>query len=57
MKTLTNTQPFIYKSDRIDFGLSKHFKNTEMGTMKEAVGTPYYVAPEVLAGNCEQYTC
>jgi calcium-dependent protein kinase len=33
----------------IDFGLSKHFNNSiPMTTM---VGTPYYIAPEVLKGN------
>ena len=31
----------------IDFGLSKQVKNQKMKTI---VGTPYYVAPEVLAG-------
>jgi len=30
----------------IDFGLSRH--NTSFGVMKTKVGTPYYVAPEVL---------
>lgn len=31
----------------IDFGLSKQVKNQKMKTI---VGTPYYVAPEVLQG-------
>lgn len=36
----------------IDFGLSKRFSSQgEMERMHTVVGTPYYVAPEVLAGN------
>jgi calcium-dependent protein kinase len=31
----------------IDFGLSKHFEETE--SIHGAVGTPFYVAPEVLS--------
>ena len=31
----------------IDFGLSRH-NNANQGIMKTKVGTPYYVAPEVL---------
>jgi serine/threonine protein kinase len=34
----------------IDFGLSKILKNPFEGHMKTLVGTPYYVAPEVLDG-------
>jgi calcium-dependent protein kinase len=35
----------------IDFGLSKKFgENEEITQMKTIVGTPYYVAPEVLSG-------
>jgi len=32
----------------IDFGLSQHFQPTEV--LRTPVGTPYYVAPEVLSG-------
>lgn len=38
----------------IDFGLSKRFGSTEPSKrilMQTVVGTPYYVAPEVLRGN------
>lgn len=36
----------------IDFGLSKKFDHAEMmSEMKTIVGTPFYVAPEVLSGN------
>lgn len=37
----------------IDFGLSRHFKPDEI--MNESVGTPYYIAPEVLnhSYNCK----
>ena len=35
----------------IDFGLSKeNHKNNKNGQMQTIVGTPYYVAPEVLKG-------
>ncbi len=36
----------------IDFGLSRHFKKSEK--MNVPVGTPYYVAPEVLKGNYDE---
>ncbi len=45
---------FLYKTDAedspikiIDFGLSRH-DDKDFGIMKTKVGTPYYVAPEVL---------
>ena len=36
----------------IDFGLSKHFEHGEV--QREAVGTPYTVAPEVLRGRYDE---
>lgn len=36
----------------IDFGLSKHFKYSDK--LKERVGTPYTVAPEVIRGNYDE---
>lgn len=43
----------------IDFGLSKKFFKNK--TMETVVGTPYYVAPEVLSGNygekCDLWSC
>ena len=35
----------------VDFGLSHYFKEKEV--LHSAVGTAYYVAPEVLLGNCK----
>jgi len=35
----------------IDFGLSTHFQRNTSKSMKEKIGTAYYVAPEVLRGN------
>ena len=34
----------------IDFGLSTYYTKAENNFMRKAVGTPYYVAPEVLRG-------
>jgi len=34
----------------IDFGLSRHDTNVKSGVMQTKVGTPYYIAPEVLDG-------
>ena len=39
----------------IDFGLSKRFsEQAEVEKMHTVVGTPYYVAPEVLKGNYDK---
>jgi serine/threonine protein kinase len=35
----------------LDFGLSRHCNRGE--EMHQSVGTPYYIAPEVLEGNCK----
>lgn len=34
----------------IDFGLSKYFSSSETSLMSTKIGTPYYMAPEVLDG-------
>jgi len=39
----------------IDFGLSIKFTAGQF--LKTKVGTPYYVAPQVLAGKYDQLTC
>jgi calcium-dependent protein kinase len=36
----------------IDFGVSKHFKKNEI--LLERVGSPYYIAPEVISGNYDE---
>jgi len=41
----------------IDFGLSKVFKTSKNGVitkMMTKAGTPYYISPEVLAGNYDE---
>jgi calcium-dependent protein kinase len=38
----------------IDFGLSKLTHDPSLHTMRSLVGTPYYVAPEVLGGEYGQ---
>lgn len=40
----------------IDFGLSKILdkKGSKLQRMKTKAGTPYYISPEVLAGNYDQ---
>ena len=39
----------------IDFGLSKKFDHADMiQNMKTIVGTPFYVAPEVLKGHYDK---
>jgi calcium-dependent protein kinase len=35
----------------IDFGLSKILVGNKFQRMKTRAGTPYYISPEVLAGN------
>lgn len=45
----------------IDFGLAKHYTPGESPPMKTKAGTPYYVAPQVLAGSydekCDIWSC
>lgn len=45
----------------IDFGLAKKFVKGEGAVMKTKAGTPYYVAPQVLAGSydekCDIWSC
>jgi len=40
----------------IDFGLSKRFNKEDINPFDDVVGTPHYVAPEVLTGNYD-YRC
>lgn len=58
---------FLFKNNKenaeikiIDFGLSKKFSKLETD-MTTIVGTPFYVAPEVLSGNydtqCDLWSC
>ncbi len=50
---LTQEGPFdMLEVKIIDFGLSKILQNfTQTGQLRTLVGTPYYVAPEVLEGH------
>ena len=38
----------------IDFGLARQFNKRRDGSMKTVVGTPYYIAPEVLRKNYDE---
>jgi calcium-dependent protein kinase len=54
---LMNDQDEDSEVKLIDFGLSKRFsEREEVDRMHTVVGTPYYVAPEVLKGNYDK-TC
>lgn len=45
----------------IDFGVSTKFKDSQSEKMKDTLGTPYYIAPEVLKGSydnkCDVWSC
>jgi calcium-dependent protein kinase len=36
----------------VDFGVADRIKKNDM-TIRDAVGTAYYIAPEVLLGECD----
>ena len=47
-----NTQEISFDQIKIiDFGLSKHTSGEDTKKLKTIVGTPFYVAPEVLSGD------
>lgn len=38
----------------IDFGLAKYFNSSDLELMNTRIGTPYYMAPEVLEGSYDE---
>lgn len=53
----TSSEKGKYQIKTIDFGLSKIIKQRNTGKierMNTKVGTPYYISPEVLAGNYDK---